>query len=65
MGCYDIDRFRQYFLEGPNLERYMESKEVIEAISNDEEALLRYGIRLVKRKLFQCKCMASSSGRSL
>jgi Fe-S-cluster containining protein len=65
MGCYDIDRFRQYFLEGPNLDRYMESKDVIEAISNDDEALLKYGIRWVKKKLFQGRCLASGSGCSL
>ncbi len=53
LGCYDIDGFRQYFLEGPSLERCMESEEVIEAISQDEVALLRYGMRWVKKKLFQ------------
>jgi Fe-S-cluster containining protein len=56
MGCYDIDGFRQYFLEGPNLDRYKESEEVIEAISNDEEALLKYGMRWVNKKLFQAGC---------
>jgi Fe-S-cluster containining protein len=53
LGCYDIDGFREFFLEGPNLERYMESEDVIKAISEDEEALLRYGMRWVKKKLFQ------------
>jgi Fe-S-cluster containining protein len=60
LGCYDIDGFREYFLEGPNLDRHMESEEVIEAISNDEEALLKYSMRLVKKKLFQPRCSACS-----
>ena len=60
LGCYDIDGFREHFLEGPNLDRYMESEEVIEAISNDEEALLKYSMRLVKKKLFQPRCSACS-----
>ena len=60
LGCYDIDGFREHFLEGPNLDRHMESEEVIEAISNDEEALLKYSMRLVKKKLFQPRCSACS-----
>ncbi len=59
LGCYDIDGFRQYFLEGPSLERCMESEEVIEAISQDEVALLRYGMRWVKKKLFQVDSLTS------
>nr|HDN00213.1 YkgJ family cysteine cluster protein [Deltaproteobacteria bacterium] len=62
MGCYDIDSFRRHFLEGPNLDRYMEAEEVIESISNDEESLLKYGMRWVNKKLFQCGCMATGSG---
>ena len=53
LGCYDIDGFREHFLEGPNLDRHM-------AISNDEEALLKYSMRLVKKKLFQPRCSACS-----
>ncbi|HDH98766.1 MAG TPA: YkgJ family cysteine cluster protein [Deltaproteobacteria bacterium] len=64
MGCYDIDGFRKHFLEGPNLDRYMESEEVIEAISNDEKSLLKYGMRWVNKKLFQRGCLASGSGCS-
>ncbi|MCK4426551.1 MAG: YkgJ family cysteine cluster protein, partial [Deltaproteobacteria bacterium] len=60
MGCYDIDSFRQYFLEGPNLDRYMESEEVIEVISSDEEALLKHGMRWVNKKLFQRGCLSCS-----
>jgi uncharacterized protein len=60
LGCYDIDGFREYFLEGPNLDRHMESEEVIEAISNDEEALLKYSMRVVKKKLFQPRCSTCS-----
>ncbi|MBW2164496.1 MAG: hypothetical protein JRF43_08740 [Deltaproteobacteria bacterium] len=63
-GCYDIDGFREHFLEGPNLDRYMESEEVIEAISNDEKSLLKYGMRWVNKKLFHRECLASGSGCS-
>ncbi len=61
MGCYDIDSFRQHFLEGPNLDRYIEKPEVIELISNNEKELLKYGIRWVKRKIFQSGCPACAS----
>jgi Fe-S-cluster containining protein len=61
MGCYDIDRFREYFLESPNLERYMESKDVLDSISDDEEALLRYSIRWVKKKLFQFRDLTDNA----
>jgi Fe-S-cluster containining protein len=62
MGCYDIDSFRQNFLEGPNLERYMEDEEVIKKISEDEEELLIYGMRWVKKKLFSGGCLACNLG---
>ncbi len=52
LGCYNIDDFRQFFLEGPNLDRYMESEDLIQRISEDEEELLRYGMRWVKKKIF-------------
>jgi Fe-S-cluster containining protein len=58
MGCYDIDSFRINFLEGPNLERYMEDESVLETISNDEIELLKYGIRWVKKKLFTPGCLS-------
>jgi len=58
MGVYDIDSFREYFLEGPNLERYMEEEEVIERIREDELELLKYGMVWVKRKLFEGGCLA-------
>ncbi len=61
MGCYDVDSFRQNFLEGPNLERYMEDPAVIELISQDEKELLKYGMRWVNKKLFQGGCLACGS----
>ncbi len=64
MGCYDIDAFRDYFLNGPNLERYMEAEEVIQRISEDEEELLKYGIRWVKKKLFEGGCLSCGSSCS-
>ncbi len=64
MGCYDIDGFRDFFLNGPNLERYMESDEVITRISEDEEELLKYGIRWVKKKLFEGGCLGCGASCS-
>ncbi len=64
LGCYDIDGFRQSFLEGPNVERYMESEEVIKRISEDEEELLRYAMGWVKKKLFSGGCLACGSSCS-
>ncbi|OCC15255.1 hypothetical protein DBT_1378 [Dissulfuribacter thermophilus] len=53
MGCYDIDSFREFFLEGPNLDRYMEDEATIQKLQEDELELLKYGIRWVKKKLFE------------
>ncbi len=64
MGCYDIDGFREYFLNSPNLERYMEPDEVIEKISADEEELLKFGMRWVKKKLFEGGCLSCGSACS-
>ena len=60
-ACYDMDGFRVYFLEGPNLDRYMEDKAVLDRISGDEEELLIYGMNWVTRKLFQGGCVACSA----
>lgn len=59
MGCYDIDGFRSNYLEGPNLDRFMEREDVIERISRDEEELLVHGMRWVKRKLFSACTMCA------
>ncbi len=64
MGCYDIDAFREFFLNSPNLERYMEPDEVIERISADEEELLKYGMRWVKKKLFEGGCLSCAGACS-
>ncbi len=60
MGCYDIDGFRRYFLESPNLDRFMEPEEMLEKIAQDEEELLKFGMRWVKKKLFTQGCPACS-----
>ena len=57
-GCYDMDDFRDFFLEGPTLDRYMETEDVIKKIRDDELELLRYGMRWVKKKLFQGGCLS-------
>lgn len=56
LGCYNLDDFRAFFLEGPNLDRYLEPEDVIRRISESDEALLEFGMRWVKRKLFERKC---------
>ncbi len=58
LGCYNIDDFRAFFLEGPNFDRYLEPEDVIQRISESDEALLEFGMRWVKRKLFERKCAA-------
>jgi Fe-S-cluster containining protein len=58
LGCYNMDEFRNYFLEGPNLDRYMEPEETIQKISEDENELLKFGMSWVKKKLFQGSCSA-------
>jgi Fe-S-cluster containining protein len=58
LGCYNIDAFRDFFLNGPNLDRYMEDPQVIERISQNEDTLLEYAMRWVKKKLFSgCSCV--------
>lgn len=58
MGCYNLDEFRRFFLEGPNLDRYMEPEEVVERISQDDLELLKFAMRWVKKKLFQGGCLS-------
>ncbi|MDA8162486.1 MAG: YkgJ family cysteine cluster protein [Desulfobacteraceae bacterium] len=62
LGCYDLDRFKGFFLEGPTLDRYMEDEDVVKKIRGDELELLRYGMRWVKKKLFQGGCLPCGSG---
>ena len=62
LGCYDMDGFRAYLLEGPNLDRYMESPELMERIKEDEEELLSYGISWVGRRLFKRGCPGCGIG---
>lgn len=52
MACYNIDDFRRFFLEGPNLDRMMEDQTVIDTISNDDMELIKYAFNWAKRKIF-------------
>ncbi|MGQ9745116.1 MAG: YkgJ family cysteine cluster protein [Dissulfurimicrobium sp.] len=61
-GCYDLDEFKRFFLEGPNLDRYMEPEEIIKKIKDDEVELLKYGMHWVKKKLFQSGCITCGGG---
>ncbi len=65
MGCYDLDSFRRYFLEGPNLDRYMEDPETIKRLEADDLELFKYGMTWVKRKLFEGggSCFACGIGQ--
>ncbi len=58
LGCYNLDGFRRFFIESPNLDRYMESEETLQKLAHDDMELLKYGIRWVKRKLFEGGCFA-------
>jgi Fe-S-cluster containining protein len=52
MGCYDLDRFREFVFESSFLERFELEDELVEEIRNDDEALLRFAFRWLRFALF-------------
>jgi Fe-S-cluster containining protein len=52
MGCYDLDRFRQFVFESSFLERFELEDKLVEQIRNDDEALLRFAFRWLRFALF-------------
>jgi Fe-S-cluster containining protein len=53
MASYNIDSFRQFLFESSFLNRYKIDAEEVEAIRNDEIALLKFGMRWLKWLLFK------------
>ena len=56
LACYNLDEFKKFFLEGPNLDRYMEPEEIIEKISNDDLELFKFALNWAKKKIFSGSC---------
>ncbi len=56
MACYNLDEFRKFFLEGPNLDRYMVPEDVLQQIADDELEFLRFNMNWIKKKLFSGSC---------
>lgn len=51
-ACYDLDRFRGFVFESSFLAKYEVEPEVLEAIREDDEALLRFAFRWLRTCLF-------------
>jgi Fe-S-cluster containining protein len=51
-ACYDLDRFRSFIFESSFLDKYEVEPEVVEAIREDDEALLAFGYRWLRTCLF-------------
>ncbi len=52
MACYNLDRFREFIFESTFLKKFDIESETIEAIRNDDEALLLFAFRWLRFALF-------------
>ncbi len=52
MACYNLDRFREFVFESTFLQKFDIEAETVEAIREDDEALLRFGFRYLRFALF-------------
>ena len=52
MGCYDLDRFRQFVFESSFLDRFELEDDLVEQIRSDDEALLRFAFRWLRFAIF-------------
>jgi uncharacterized protein len=52
VACYDIDRFREFVFDSSFLDKYEVEPETVEAIREDDEALLQFGFRWLRTSLF-------------
>lgn len=52
MATYDLDRFRDFVFESSFLDRFDVEEETIENIRNDDEQLLRFGMRWIDFSVF-------------
>lgn len=51
--CYDIDQFKEFVFNSSFLDRYRIDQETVDAIRNDEAALLGFGFRWLKWVLYK------------
>ncbi len=51
-ACYDVDGFRAFVFESSFLDRFELEPELVEALSNNDEALLRFAFRWLRFALF-------------
>ena len=52
VACYDIDRFREFVFDSSFLDKYEVEPETVEAMREDDEALLQFGFRWLRTCLF-------------
>ncbi len=52
MACYNLDRFREFIFESSFLRKFDIEPDVVEAIRDDDEALLRFAYRWLRFALF-------------
>jgi hypothetical protein len=52
LACYDFDRFRDTVFEKRLWEALPVEEEVVKALSEDDVALMRFGIEWIKKELF-------------
>ncbi|MBU4002869.1 MAG: YkgJ family cysteine cluster protein [Proteobacteria bacterium] len=55
MTSYNIDQFKRFVFESTFIERFSVDPETVEAIQEDEIALLKFGLKWLKETLFQHK----------
>lgn len=60
LASYNIDKFKKFVFESTFLKRNPVDNETIEAIRNDEIALLRFGMKWLKSILFESKELGQS-----
>jgi hypothetical protein len=53
MVSYNIDQFKRFVFDSSFLKRVMVDKATVEAIENNELALLQFGLSWLKKALFQ------------
>jgi Fe-S-cluster containining protein len=51
-ACYDLDKFREFIFDTSFLERFHVEENTVEAIKNDDEALLSFSYRWLRYCLF-------------
>jgi uncharacterized protein len=57
MGCYNIDKFREFVFKSTLLERFEVDKETVKKIKGDDKELLKFGFNWLKFCLYGEKTM--------